>query len=135
MRTQYSEHERDHYITIEQIGWIRKIIARETVQLDPNDANSTRIWAERLQSAGHFIYITRTSEISRLRDRISRAMHSFFASRPNSNWNCSGASAMRSWESMRRITSRNTKEYFYLQLWHGITGATVRASRLSKGLW
>ena len=56
MRAQYSEHERDHYITLEQIGRIRKIVHREFVQLDPNDAHSIRLWAEQIQSRGDLAY-------------------------------------------------------------------------------
>jgi hypothetical protein len=48
MRAQYSDHERDHYITLEQIGRIRTIVEQETIQLDPNDAISTRLWAEQI---------------------------------------------------------------------------------------
>jgi len=56
MRNVFSEQERDHYITMGEIGRIRKEIERERVRLDPNDATSTRIWVETLQSEGHFVY-------------------------------------------------------------------------------
>ena len=55
MRDVFSEQERDHYITMAEIGRIRKEIERERVRLDPNDANSTRIWVETLQSEGNFV--------------------------------------------------------------------------------
>jgi hypothetical protein len=55
MRSVFSEQERDHYMTMGEIGRIRKDIERESIRLDPNDANSTRIWVETLQSEGHFI--------------------------------------------------------------------------------
>ncbi|KAH9173877.1 hypothetical protein EDB89DRAFT_2068386 [Lactarius sanguifluus] len=56
IRAQYSEHERDHYITLGQICRMRTIVERERVQLDPNDAHLTRIWAGNVQSDGHFVY-------------------------------------------------------------------------------
>jgi hypothetical protein len=56
MRAQYSDHERDHYITLEQIGRIRTIVERETIQLDPNDAISTRLWAEQIRSRGDLAF-------------------------------------------------------------------------------
>ncbi len=56
MHAQYSEHKRDHYITLEQISQIRMLVERERVQLDPNDTNSTRIWAGNIWSDGHFVY-------------------------------------------------------------------------------
>lgn len=52
MRDVFSEQERDHYITMGEIGRIRKDIERERIRLDPNDATSTRIWVETLQSEG-----------------------------------------------------------------------------------
>jgi hypothetical protein len=42
-------------MTMGEIGRIRKDIERESIRLDPNDATSTRIWVEKLQSEGHFI--------------------------------------------------------------------------------
>ena len=51
----FSEQERDHYMTMGEIGRIRKDIERESIRLDPNDATSTWIWAETLQSEGNFI--------------------------------------------------------------------------------
>ena len=56
MRDVFSEQERDHYITMGEIGRIRKDIERESIRLDPNDARSTQIWVETLQSEGHFVY-------------------------------------------------------------------------------
>ena len=56
MRDVFSEQERDHYITMGEIGRIRKDIERESIGLDPNDARSTQIWVETLQSEGHFVY-------------------------------------------------------------------------------
>jgi hypothetical protein len=55
MHSVFSEQERDHYMTMGEIGRIRKDIERESIRLDPNNANSTRIWVETLQSEGHFI--------------------------------------------------------------------------------
>jgi hypothetical protein len=55
MRDIFSEQERDHYITMGEIGRIRKEIERENIRLDSNDATSTRIWVETLQSEGHFL--------------------------------------------------------------------------------
>jgi hypothetical protein len=55
MRDVFSEQEQDHYITMGEIGRIRKDIEREKIRLDPNDARSTRIWVETLQSKGNFI--------------------------------------------------------------------------------
>ncbi len=51
----FSEQERDHYMTMGEIGRIRKDIERESIRLDPNDAKSTRIWVETLQSEGNFV--------------------------------------------------------------------------------
>jgi hypothetical protein len=48
MRDVFSEQERDHYIIMGEIGRIRNDIEREFIQLDPNDASSTRIWVETL---------------------------------------------------------------------------------------
>ena len=39
-----------------EIGRIRKDIKKERIRLDANDAKSTRIWVEMLQSQGNFIY-------------------------------------------------------------------------------
>ena len=55
MRDVFSEQERDHYITMGEIGRIRKDIERERIRLDANDATSTRIWVEMLQSEGNFV--------------------------------------------------------------------------------
>jgi hypothetical protein len=41
MHAQFSEDERDHYLTQDEIAHIRKDIDREIVQFDPNDAAST----------------------------------------------------------------------------------------------
>jgi hypothetical protein len=51
----FSEQEQDHYTTMGEIGRIRKDIERESIRLDPNNANLTRIWVETLQSEGHII--------------------------------------------------------------------------------
>jgi hypothetical protein len=56
MRNQFSEDERDHYITRGEISRIRKDVQSANVQLDLNDAQSTWIWVEKLQSQGEFIY-------------------------------------------------------------------------------
>ena len=56
IQTWFSEHERDHYITMGEISRIRKEVLRADVQLDANDAHSMQIWIERLQSQGNFVY-------------------------------------------------------------------------------
>jgi hypothetical protein len=56
MRIRFSEDERDHYITKGEICRIRKDVQRANIQLDPNDAQSTRIWVNMLQSEGEFVY-------------------------------------------------------------------------------
>ena len=56
MRYIFNENERDHYLTMGEIGWIRKDIERESIQLDPNDAKSIWIWVSALQSEGNFVY-------------------------------------------------------------------------------
>jgi hypothetical protein len=56
MRDQFSEDERDHYLTMGEICRIRRDVEREDIQLDPNDANSMRIWVDKLRSEGHFVY-------------------------------------------------------------------------------
>jgi hypothetical protein len=48
MQDVFSEQEWDHYITMGEIGRIRKDIEREPIQLDPNDASLTRIWVKTL---------------------------------------------------------------------------------------
>ena len=53
MRTQFSEDERDYYLTMEEISRVRKAVDRETIELDPNDATSTRIWVNDLVAEGH----------------------------------------------------------------------------------
>jgi len=55
MRDIFGEQERDHYLTMEEIARIRKEIEREKIRLDPNDARSTRIWVETLQSEGNLV--------------------------------------------------------------------------------
>ena len=55
MRDVFCEQEHDHYIIMGKIGWIRKEIEWKSIQLDLNDARSTRIWTETLQSEGHFV--------------------------------------------------------------------------------
>jgi hypothetical protein len=42
---------------------------------------------------------------------------------------------MPSWVLMQHITLRNTRGYYYLQLWQGITGVMVRASSASPVSW
>ena len=56
IRSWFSEHERDHYITNGEICRIRKEILRTDIRLDANDAHSTRIWVSKLQSQGDFVY-------------------------------------------------------------------------------
>lgn len=56
MRAQFSLDERDHYLTMGEICRIRRVVEREDIQLDPNDANSTRIWVNKLQSEGNFVF-------------------------------------------------------------------------------
>ncbi len=56
MRNQFSGDERDHYITKGEISRIRKDIQSADIQLDLNDAQSTWIWVEKLQSQGEFVY-------------------------------------------------------------------------------
>jgi hypothetical protein len=56
LRTWFSPDERDHYITMGEICRIRKEIQRADVRLDANDAHSTRIWVDKLQSQGDFVY-------------------------------------------------------------------------------
>jgi hypothetical protein len=41
---------------MDEISRIRRDVERETIQLDPNDANSTRIWVDKVRSEGHFVY-------------------------------------------------------------------------------
>jgi hypothetical protein len=55
MRDVFCEQERDHYLTMGEIARIRKDIEREKIRLDPNDARSTRIWVETLQSEGNLV--------------------------------------------------------------------------------
>ena len=56
LRNRFSEDERDHYITKGEVCRIRKDVQRVDVQLDLNDAQSTRIWVTTLQSQGDFAY-------------------------------------------------------------------------------
>ena len=56
MRIRFSEDERDHYVTKGEISRIRKDVQRANIQLDPNDAQSTRNWVDALRSEGEFIY-------------------------------------------------------------------------------
>jgi hypothetical protein len=56
VRSRFSEDERDHYITKGEVCRIRKDVLRADVQLDPNDAQSTRAWVTALQSEGEFVY-------------------------------------------------------------------------------
>jgi hypothetical protein len=55
MQDVFSEQEQNHYITMREIGQIRKDIERESIQLDPNNASSTWIWVETLQLEGNFV--------------------------------------------------------------------------------
>jgi hypothetical protein len=48
IRSQFSADKRDYYITNGEISRIRKEILRADVQLDANDAHSTRIWVDKL---------------------------------------------------------------------------------------
>jgi hypothetical protein len=56
MRIQFSEDERDRYLTLGEIARVRKAVDREIIELDPNDANSTRIWASNLHDDGHIVF-------------------------------------------------------------------------------
>ena len=56
LRSQFSEDEQDHYITKGEISRIRKDVLHMNVQLDANDAQSTRNWIEMLKSEGEIIY-------------------------------------------------------------------------------
>ena len=56
LRSRFSEDERDHYITRGEISRIRKDVQRANVQLDANDAQSTRNWVETLRSEGEIVY-------------------------------------------------------------------------------
>ena len=56
LRTRFSEDERDHYITKGEVCRIRKDVLRTDIQLDLNDAQSTRGWVTRLHSEGKFVY-------------------------------------------------------------------------------
>jgi hypothetical protein len=56
IRTWFSAYERDHYITNGEICRIRKEVERADIRLDANDAHSTRIWVNKLQSQGTFVY-------------------------------------------------------------------------------
>ena len=53
---QFSEDERDHYITKGEICRIRKDILCADIQLDLNDAISTRDWVNTFRSEGEFMY-------------------------------------------------------------------------------
>jgi hypothetical protein len=41
MHNQFSEDERDYYITMDEISQVWKSVDQEIIELDPNDANST----------------------------------------------------------------------------------------------
>ena len=56
IRSWFSPHERDHYITMGEICRIRKEVQRADIRLDANDAHSTRIWVDKLRSQGDFVY-------------------------------------------------------------------------------
>jgi hypothetical protein len=55
MHAQFSEDERDHYLTMGEIARVRKAVDQETVELDPNDTTSTRLWVDDLEAEGHFV--------------------------------------------------------------------------------
>ena len=56
IRVWFSEDEQDYYMTMGEICRIRKEVQRADIWLDANDALSTRIWVNKLQSDGNFIY-------------------------------------------------------------------------------
>jgi hypothetical protein len=56
IRSWFSPHERDHYITNGEICRIRKEVQRADIRLDANDALSTRIWVDNLRSQGDFVF-------------------------------------------------------------------------------
>ena len=56
IRVWFSEDERDYYMTMGEICRIRKEVQRADIRLDANDALSTRIWVDELQSDGNFVY-------------------------------------------------------------------------------
>ena len=56
LQIQFSEDERDHYITKGEICRIRKDILRANVQLNANDAQSTQNWVEMLKLKGEIVY-------------------------------------------------------------------------------
>ena len=56
IRTWFSAHERDHYITNGDICRIRKEVERADIRLYANDAHSTQIWVNKLQLQGTFVY-------------------------------------------------------------------------------
>ena len=56
IRSWFSADERDHYMTMGEICRIRKEVLRADIRLDANDAHSTRIWVNKLQSQGYFVY-------------------------------------------------------------------------------
>ena len=56
IRAQFSDDERDHYLTQDEISHVRKDIDQEIVQFDPNDADSTWMWVHKLQAQGHLTF-------------------------------------------------------------------------------
>ena len=54
--TWFSAYERNHYITNGEICRIRKEVERADIRLDANNAHSTQIWVNKLQSQGTFMY-------------------------------------------------------------------------------
>jgi hypothetical protein len=52
----FSEDKQDYYITVGEICRIRKEVLRADIQLDANNAHSTQIWVDKLQSQGDFMY-------------------------------------------------------------------------------
>ncbi|KAH9026919.1 hypothetical protein EDB83DRAFT_2526514 [Lactarius deliciosus] len=77
MRAQFSEDERDHYLTLDEIAWVRKAVNREIVELNPNDANSTRIWADNLRGDGHLVFYKSKQELPPEGSNLTRNLFAF----------------------------------------------------------
>ena len=56
LQIQFSEDERDHYITMGEIYRIGKDILHANVQLNANNAQSTQNWVEMLKLEGEIVY-------------------------------------------------------------------------------
>jgi hypothetical protein len=56
MHNQFSEDERDYYITMDEISQVWKSVDQEIIELDPNDANSTWTWVHELEAKGHNVF-------------------------------------------------------------------------------